>query len=486
MKSPTPPTPKVDLSRRSRFGLRGRMASNAALLGGSKIVSAVLGFATLAIAAKAMDDITAFGTLLFIHAYMLFFSELASFKTWQAIIRFGSDEIATVDPERSALVFASDDVTDENPKRLAQLFKTGLVLDALAALAAFLIAIISVNFYMWLNSFMSKDPAPDLSRLPEGWTLSTLIIGYCSVILFRQMNVATGIFRLFDKFAVLALRGLVMPTVRFIGALVAWHQGWGLLGFVCIWYAASLLSYLVLIGFGFFEVWKRGFWPLIKSVKICRSADFPELYPFLLKANIDSTLRNFKRNFPSIIVMLLLGPVAIAIYRVAEEISKVLARGVALFDQILFPELSRMASEVDFKALKRTSLKTAIGIGIAGLFFSSVMFFFGESIIALAFDESLTGAATLSIMLLISSSLIGIALPFYTVFYVLTRPGLAIWVRLIGVSVFIGLFFGLVESLGLYAIGWAAIIAALIEAGLVFILGTHLIKSSKRKSSGAR
>ena len=486
MKSPTPPTPKVDLSRRSRFGLRGRMASNAALLGGSKIISAVLGFATLAIAAKAMDDITTFGTLLFIHAYMLFFSELASFKTWQAIIRFGSDEIANVDPQRSALVFDADEITDENPKRLAQLFKTGLILDALAALAAFLIAIFSLEFYTWLNNILSKGTAPDLSGLPEGWTLSTLIIGYCSVILFRQMNVSTGIFRLFDKFAVLAFRGLVMPSVRFIGVLVAWHQGWGLFGFVCIWYAASLLSYLVLMGFGFFEVWKRGFWPLMKSEKICQSVDFPELYPFLIKTNIDSTLRNFQKNFPSIAVMLLLGPVAIAIYRVAEEISKVLARGIALFDQILFPELSRMASEVDFETLKRTSLKTAMGIGIAGLFFSSIMLIFGEYIIARAFDEGLSGAATLSVMLLVSSSLIGIALPFYTVFYVLTRPGLAIWVRLIGVTIFISLFFVLSRSLGLYAIGWAAIIAAIIEVVLVFTLGTRLIKASQRKTSGSR
>ena len=485
MTSPTPHTPKVDLSRKSRFGLRGRLASNAALLGGSKIVSAVLGFATLAIAAKAMGDVAAFGTLLFIHAYMLFFSELASFKTWQAIIRFGSDEIANVDAKSSERVLETDASTDENPKRLAQLFKTGLILDALAGLAAFLIAIVSLEFYTWLNSLTSKDAALDLSGLPEGWTLSTLIIGYCSVILFRQMNVATGIFRLFDKFAVLALRGLVMPVVRFIGVLVAWHQGWGLLGFVCIWYTASLLSYLVLMSFGFFEVWRRGFWPLIKSEKICRSADFPELYPFLLKANIDSTLRNFKKNFPSIVVMLLLGPIAIAIYRVAEEISKVLARGIALFDQILFPELSRMASEVDFKTLKRTSLRTAMGIGIAGLFFSSIMLIFGEAIIAYAFGENLSEAAPLSVMLLISSSLLGISLPFYTVFYVLTRPGLAIWVRLIGVIIFIGLFFALSEKLGLYAVGWAAIIAALIEVVLVFTLGTRLIKTSKRKTSGA-
>ena len=480
-------SPAVDLSRRSRFDLRGRMLSNAALLGGTKIIAAIMGFATLAITAKAMGDSALFGTLLFIHAYMLFFSELASFKTWQAIIRFGSDEILHANPNKLTEAFSagelSGDALRDNPRRLAQLFKTGLVFDALAAVIAFIIAIISLELYNWLNGLMSKNPAPALSGLPEGWTLSTLIIGYCTVVLFRQLNVSIGIFRLFDKFSVLALRALVMPSVRFFGVLMAWHLDWGFFGFLCVWYAASLLSYLVLIGFGFVEIWQRGLWPLIKSETLCRRADFPELYPFLIKTNIDSTLKNFKKNFPSIAVMLILGPVAIAIYRIAEEVSRLLARGISLFDQVLFPELSRMASEVDFKTLKRTTLQTAKGIGIAGLFFSVIMIFFGETIIAIAFEESLSGAAALSVMLLIASSLVGIALPFYTVFYVLTRPGLAIWVRLFGVTSFIGLFFALAGRFGVYSIGWAAMLSAAIEVTFVFGLGTRLIKRSEKKAS---
>jgi len=342
-------------------------------------LAAVLGFATLIITAKAMDNVAAFGTLLFIHAYMLFFSELTSFKTWQAIIRFGSDE-----------------VENKNPKRLAQLFKTGLITDAAAALAAFLIAIISFEFYNWLNGLI-----------------------HCSVILFRQINVSIGVFRLFDKFSVLALRALVMPSVRFIGALIVWHQGWGFIGFLAVWYLASLLGYLVLIGFGLFEIVKRGLWPLIKSEAICKPSTFPEFYPFLLKANIDSTIKSLKKNFPNLAVMLFLGPIAIAIYRIADEISRILARGISLFDQVL-------------------------------------LLIFGEQIISLAFEEGLAGASTLSVMLLVASSLIGIALPFYTIFYVLTRPGTAIWVRLIGAIAFIAIFFALSKPFGLYAIGWAA------------------------------
>ena len=82
-----------DLDIRSRWGLRGRMISNTGMLAGARLISAVMGVATLILAARVLSDNVAFGTLLFVHAYMLFFSEIASFQIWQTLIRFGADEL---------------------------------------------------------------------------------------------------------------------------------------------------------------------------------------------------------------------------------------------------------------------------------------------------------------------------------------------------------------------------------------------------------
>ena len=451
-----------DFSRASNFGVRGRMLSNTGLLGGARLLAAFMGVATLVITAKALSNNVAFGTLLFIHAYMLFFSEIASFHSWQALIRFGSDEVKA-----------------ENAKRLSQLIKTGLLLDALAAVLAFLAAITCFSLFLWGSSLIGADAAPEPTSSETGVSLKQLVILYCTVILFRQTNVAVGIFRLFDKFSVLAVRALVMPSVRLIGVVIAAHQGWGLLGFLSVWFAASLLSYLVLQIFAVIEIYKRRFWPLIQRVKVCSPKEFQGLYPFILKTNIDSTLNALKTNFPSLAVMLVFGPAVLAVYRIAEEISRLLSRGVTLFDQVLFPELSRMAVDVDFKALSRTTARAALGIGLVGFVISAIVLIFGDTVLKTAFDESFVDAPSLSVMLLVASSLIGIATPFYTVFYVMMRPGAAIWVRVTGTVSFIGLFFILSEKLGLFSIGWAAIAGAAIEVTLVIILTRKMIRKQK-------
>jgi len=450
---------EVDFSRTSRFGVRGRLISNSALLGGARLLAALMGVATLVITAKALSDNVAFGTILFIHAYMLFFSAVASLKTWQAIIRFGSDEVKA-----------------KNSKRFSQLIKTGILIDAIVAVIAFLAATTCFSLFLWVQTKLGTDFANQQMIDQSGADLKQLIVLYCTVILFRQTSVAIGVFRLFDKFTVLAARALVMPSVRLIGVLIAAHEGWGLTGFLLVWFLASLLSYLVLQICVVIELYKRRFWPVIWQEKMCRTADFPGLYPFILKTNIDSVLRAMKSNFPSLAVMLIFGPALLAVYRIAAEISQFLVRGVKMFDQVLYPELSRMAVDIDFKALRRTTARTAIGMGAIGFFVSLVVLLIGEAPIKAAFDESFSDAPKLAVMLLVASTIFGAAVPFYTAFYALMRPGAAIWIRLIGTVVFLAGFFILSGRFELFAIGWAAIIGEIIEIVLVVFFLKYIIK----------
>lgn len=456
------PESDYDLTLKSTLDLRGRMLSNTGLLGGSRILAALMGVVTLIITARVLSDNVAFGTLLFIHAYMLFFAEIVSFQIWQALIRFGSDELKA-----------------NNGNRLGALIKTGLVIDFIAAFVAFGLAIGLFGVFLWARSLIGYDAPPD-SKVIDPQALKTMIIAYCSVILFRQTNVAVGVFRLFDKFLALAARALVMPAIRLIGVLIASTQGWGLREFLMIWFVASLAGYLVLQIFAILELANRRLWPVIRKATLCRTAEFPQLYPFLLKTNIDSTLNSLKLNFPSLAVMLVFGPVLFAVYKIAEEISRLLLRGIALFDQVLFPELSRMAADLDLKALTKTTAKAALGIGVAGFLLSAIVLIFGVDLVKTAFDDSFENAPLLAVMLLVSTSLIGIATPFYSAFYVLMRPGAAIWVRVTGTLSFIILFFVLAERFGLFSIGWAAIIGAAIEVILVIALTSWLIKKAAK------
>ena len=452
-----------DFAIHSRWGLKGRMISNTGLLGGARLLSAVMGIATLVITARALDDTMLFGALLFIHAYMLFFSEVASVKSWQALIRFGADEVKA-----------------KNAPRFAALVKTSLVGDILAAVIAFLMAISLFNLFTWLQSVSGLSLGPQITELPTDISLQKMAMIYCTVILFRQVNTAIGVFRLFDKFTILAARALVMPTIRLIGAFIGEAQGWGLVEFLAVWYGSSLMGYLVLHIFGAREILKRRFGPALRGARLCRPSEFNGLYPFVVKTNIDASLRAFKSKFPSLGVTFVFGPAAFAIYYIAEEISRLLTKAITLFDQVLFPELSRMAVDLDLKMLFKTAARSAMGIGIAGFALAGLMMVYGQAIVTSAFDSSFEQTPALAVMLLIATSLAGIATPFYSAFYVMMRPGSAIAVRLIGVAAFIGLFFWLSRSMGLFSIGWAAIAGAVIEVVLVVIFTIWLIRKRKR------
>ena len=76
----------VDLTVACQRSVGKRVAANSSMMVGSKILAATLGIITLTVTAKALDSTLSFGTIMFLHAYMLFFSEVATFQAWQGII----------------------------------------------------------------------------------------------------------------------------------------------------------------------------------------------------------------------------------------------------------------------------------------------------------------------------------------------------------------------------------------------------------------
>ena len=81
-----------DLTINSTKTVGQRVAANTGLMMGSTILGVFFGFGSLTIAAKSLDPLI-FGIVLFLHAYMLFFAEVATFQSWQSIIRFGTGNL---------------------------------------------------------------------------------------------------------------------------------------------------------------------------------------------------------------------------------------------------------------------------------------------------------------------------------------------------------------------------------------------------------
>jgi len=252
-----------DLSVHSKHSVGKRIAANTGLMVGSKFMSVVLGLGSIFVATKVLEQ-NELGIILFLHAYMLFFSEVTAFQSWQSIIRFGTD-----------------DLKNDDAKGLARLLKFGYKVDALSAVFGFLISVALFSAIAWA---MQSYPAiiPQLENITAS-ELKNLAAFYCILILFRQRGVGIGVFRLFDKFHILALHGMIMPITRFLGVIIAVLSGSGFTGFLLAWFFGSLTAYLFLPVITFLELKGRNLLKPVLRLKSSLRTPRRGLWPFMIK-----------------------------------------------------------------------------------------------------------------------------------------------------------------------------------------------------------
>ena len=455
-----------DLSILSTKSVGKRVASNAGLMIGSKALAAVFGLLALIIASKFLT-IAALGVILFLHAYHLLFAQLATFQAWQTIIRFGMD-----------------DIQNEDASSLAKLIKFGFKLDLISALVAFSAAIALFPVFILLQN---KFPAV-FDELPTDLdmrSLYPLAILYCSILLIRLRGSSIGVFRLFDRFDVLAWHGVIMTGVRLIGVIIAALMGAGLEGYLLAWFIGSLVDYLALPILAGLELAKRNLLGLFWRTKSSIFNQRLGVWSFVWKANIDSSLAASNVHLPVLLVMGVFGPVWVSVYRWAEEIAKLLSEGFKLLDQVIYPELAKMVSGGEAAKIWRLVVRSAVILLSVGLLASLFIWLSLGSIFGYFLSDAYREVAPLASLLVPAAALLGMAAPLYPVLYATNHPERAIYARGAGVVVYIISFFALSATIGHMAPGWAAIAGNLVAVGLVMWLAKQALdKIVEQQESG--
>ncbi|HHL43567.1 MAG TPA: hypothetical protein ENJ42_08120 [Hellea balneolensis] len=446
-----------DLTIAEKGTVGRRVAANTGLMVGAKALAALIGLFSLIIITKNLS-ISDVGTILFLHAYMLFFAEVATFQSWQAVIRFGTHDLA-----------------HQDTNALLKLLRFCMALDFVGAIVAFVLAVIGLlflgQFLPLLPSFRDTGDIADVSQLVR------LGIPYCLLILVHQGGASTGVFRLFDKFTPLAAQVLVMPVFRLLGAIIAWRIGGGVESYLAAWFVGSFLGYLAFPLLAAFELQSRKLlkpllsaWPSLKS-------DRQGMWPFVWKANIDASLATGTTHLPLLLVMPIFGPAFVGAYKVADEIAKLLSEGVLLLDRVIYPEYARMITRGHVAHIWRIIFKaSAILLGV-GLALSAIVAWIGPWLIGNMFGHDYQDAVILSILLMLAASIMGVAAPLYPVFYAAGKPGKAIFARSAGIGVYIILVFVLSAVIGKTGPGWAAIGGNL----LAVTLAAFLVKSTLKQ-----
>ena len=438
-----------------------RVAANTGLMVGAKFLSVLMGFGTLMIATRALS-VEAFGIVIFLHAYMLFFSEVATFQNWQAIIRFGADDQKANDSQA-----------------LAKLIKLGVKLDALSALMAYIGSLALFGLVIFLI-----DVFPSIG--PDGGTSAAEIqryaAVYCLVVLARQTSTAVGVLRLFDRFHILALEAMIMPALRFLGTLYAFKAGWGLEGFLCVWFFASLANYIALITTGAYELHSRKMLGRVLRAKSTFRNQREGLWPFFIKSNIDSTLAAGTLHLPLLLVTAFFGPVLAAIYKIAEEVSRLLSEGFKLLDQVIYPELAKMVVNGEADKIWRLVMRAAVVLLIVGLGMSALVWVWGPAALGAIATKDYSASAPFASLLVPAAALTGLMAPLFPIFYAADKPGRAIIARGMALIAYIVAFVILSLTIGEMGAGWAVIVGNIVGVALVFFMAKRTLQGTVERT----
>jgi len=413
-------------------------------------IAAVFTLAATALMANALSA-TEFGLVILLHTYVLAVRGFLNFRTYEAIVRFG--------------VPLHENGEDEGLKRL---FRTTTLIDLTSAVAATLVgfsaASIAGGFLHWDARMIS------LAGL------------YSLVMLTTVSNTPNGILRLYDRFDALSVFYTVGPTIRIMGVLIAWIMDSSMYVYISIWAAAFVLENSWLFIRGHMElkkhlngpVWKGlngGYWQEIRQT----SREFRHFIAVLYwQTNIDL----LPKHLSVLLAGSLLGPAAAGMFRLARDFSSILSKPAMMLREVLFPDLTRILhTKADgFHELGFRAVKVA---GAAGLLLVLLSIPAAKPILGFIGSEY-TEASTLLTLMLLAATFELASSPLRAAAYAMGKVSPVLYIHLLSVLIYLGLFFVLVPFMGLSGPGVAACVGTMLTLLLMLRLVTFRVNGTSR------
>lgn len=419
-----------------------RVLKNAMLMTGAKGLGAVFALAGLAFAARGLTT-EEFGLLVFVHAYILFFTEVATFESWLVVVR------------HAAHGEVGDGAGRDDPRWFGRIVRFGVSLDLTAALIAFGIAILAL--------FALRDFVGIVERA------SPYLLAYATLILLNQKSASLGVLRLFNRYDLIALNSLIIPFGRMAGCGVAWALGLPLEAYLAAWWIASAISYLGVPAWCVRELRRRDMWAAVKGGGLSLRAPAKGYWRLIALTNIDTAIAAGSAQLPVLLAGAIGGPAYAAIFRVAQEVAIVLSKGAKMIDKVVFPEFTDLIAKGEGARVpglvRRTGamlMAVAAAVGVA-------FWFVGPLFLSSALGPAYGDAGVLAVMLICGAALDSAAASAFPALYAAGHPGRAILARATGVIVMTGAFFVFYHSFGDNGPGAAVILGAFLTFALIAI-----------------
>ena len=407
------------------------LLKNSSYLGMSRIVAAIAGIATLAMAGRGLG-VVMFGTLILIHSYAKAASGLSKFESWQLIVRYGGQSL-------------SEGKTDE--------FKTStgfaFALDVISGIGGMILAVLILPFVAgWFG--ITGDNL---------W-LATL---YCTLLPTMSAATPTGVLRSLDRFDLISWQGTFSPIARVLLVTFAFISGAPFAAYVAIWYVTDLAGDLFLWFLAWRELRRR---ELLKGIRpTLRPGQLQGAWRFAIHVNLTASVIAAWTPVSRLVVGGLLGPAGAALFRIGSVLADSAQRPADQLGKAFYPEIMKMdlRSKKPWKLMIR-STALAGSVALAAVL---ILLVAGKPLVRLLFGEEFIGAYPV-LMVLLAIPLMGfLAFPLGPMLYAFDRPDAPLKARLIGVVTFFVIVAPFSWSMGVigaaiaFVIGYAAIVTAL-------------------------
>jgi O-antigen/teichoic acid export membrane protein len=414
----------------------------------SKGLAAVFSLIYLAIITRSLG-VSGFGRFALITGSAQLLANLLAFQTWQIIVQYGVHHLENKDKVR-----------------LARLYRAAVVLDVVSAVTGIAAAATILYFFA------------DQLGMTETLARATLVFNV--IMLFSLRSTPLGIMRLHNRFSLAAAAESAMPTLRLIGAVIAWYVHPKLQGFLIAWAAAELLTAAA----HWYAAYRTGdlkpMWQGRNVGKVL--TDNPGILRYSLDTNFSQTLSMTAKQLPLFLVGGLTGAAAAGAFRLAHQLSRSLTILSQMIARAAFPEIVRAVRNRGVEGLADMVART---IRVAFVV-SAVVFV----IVALIGQEALTlvGGADFaqgyrSLLWLAGAACIElVVVTFEPSIVAAQRAYFAFYARLAASAVMVGGAFVLVPAMGAEGVAAAVLLNSLTQAVLMGLVLTRLVRQGEAKA----
>ncbi len=302
-----------------------RLFTNMGWLLGGRGINAVLSLVYLALATRSLG-LEAFGYFAAIVALGQTVTGLASFQTWQFIVRWGANgEGATAEKVREATGFA-------------------IALDMISVvMGSIMAALLVLSVPYWL-------PLPD-----DLWWLT---FGYCIVSLLSIRTTPIGLLRLHFKYATATAAEAVQPIIRAAGAVLAWLFMPTVAGFILA-YALSEIAVAAALWFAAARA-ERVDMSAISLTRI--PAKHKDAWRFVWSTNMSGSLTIAGKQVMILLVGTFGGAALLGGFRVASQLGQALVELAKTVSRAILPELVHAKDDALYMARRMANIALIGGV----------------------------------------------------------------------------------------------------------------------------